>query len=152
MRVVYLGMTADIMHVGHANIITFANRLVKEGKADLLVVGLLTCEAVASYKRKPIVPYEKRKALLLALKGVDKVVPQETLNYEPNLRRYRPAFCVHGSDWSHPDSPQFATQNRVVEVLAEWGGQLVEPEYTEGISTTSVIDEIASRAQKGSGM
>ena len=63
-----------------------------------MVVGLLTCESVASYKRMSIVPIEKRKALSLVLKGVHKVVSQYTLDYEHNLRRYKPVFCVHGSE------------------------------------------------------
>lgn len=147
-RVVYLGMTADILHAGHANIVMTANKLIADGKADLLVVGLLTCEAVESYKRKPVVPYEKRKMVLKAFKGVDKVVPQATLDYRPNLRRYAPKYCVHGSDWNDPQSAQYKTRQDVIDTLAEWGGELVEPEYTKGISTTSVIDEISSRVKE----
>ena len=97
-KLVYVGMSADIVHLGHANIIQTANKLISDKKADRLIIGLLTCEAVASYKRKPIVPWNERKELLLAFKGVDTVVAQDTLDYEPNLGQFKPAYCVHGSD------------------------------------------------------
>lgn len=145
-RIIYVGMSADIVHLGHANIIKTANKLIAEKKADRLIVGLLTCEAIESYKRKTIVPWEQRKELLLAFKGVDTIVPQTTLDYEPNLREYKPKFCVHGSDWNDPTSAQYATRQKVIDTLSEWGGELVEPEYTPGISTTTIINEISSRA------
>mmetsp|Transcript_8696 Transcript_8696/g.11517 ORF Transcript_8696/g.11517 Transcript_8696/m.11517 type:complete len:151 (+) Transcript_8696:212-664(+) len=144
-RLIYIGMSADIVHLGHVNIINTANKLIAENKADRLVVGLLTCEAIESYKRKPIVAWEERKQLLLAFKGVETVVPQDTLDYELNLRQCKPVFCIHGSDWNDPTSAQYATRQKVIDTLAEWGGKLIEPEYTKGISTTQIIDEIASR-------
>ena len=146
-RLVYVGMSADIVHLGHANIISMASKLITEKRADRLVVGLLTCEAVESYKRKPIVPWAERRELLLAFKGVDTVVAQDTLDYEPNLRKFEPAFCVHGSDWNDPSSPQYATRQKVINILAEWGGELVEPDYTPGISTTDIINEIVIRSK-----
>mmetsp|Transcript_49991 Transcript_49991/g.106325 ORF Transcript_49991/g.106325 Transcript_49991/m.106325 type:complete len:151 (+) Transcript_49991:128-580(+) len=146
-RLIYIGMSADIIHVGHVNIIETANKMIADGKADRLVVGLLTCEAIEAYKRKPIVPWEARRRLLLALKGVDTVEAQTTLDYEPNLRRLKPVYCIHGSDWNDPRSAQYATRQNVIDTLQDWGGELIEPEYTEGISTTHIIDEIASRAK-----
>ena len=70
------------------------------------------------------------------IQGVTRVVPQETLDYEPNLRTYRPDFVVHGDDWQ--TGVQARTRARVIEVLAEWGGQLVEVPYTQGISSTAL--------------
>jgi len=144
-RLIYIGMSADIVHLGHVNIIKTANKLIAENKADRLVVGLLTCEAIESYKRKPIVSFENRKQLLLAFKGVETIVPQVTLDYEPNIRQFKPTFCIHGNDWNDPKSAQYATRQKVIDTLAEWGGKLIEPEYTKGISTTDIIGEIASR-------
>lgn len=148
-RLVYVGMSADIVHLGHANIISAANDLIAEGKADRLIIGLLTCEAIESYKRKPIVPFEQRKELLLAFKGVHCVVPQTTLDYKPNLQKYKPLYCVHGSDWKDPGSAQYKTRQEVIKALSEWGGELIEPEYTRGISTSEIIEEIAIRKRSG---
>ena len=89
-----------------------------------MTVGLLTDAAIASYKRLPYMTYEQRKIVVENLQGVARVVPQETLDYEPNLRRYRPDFVVHGDDWR--TGVQAATRQRVIDVLAEWGGELVE--------------------------
>jgi phosphoenolpyruvate mutase len=68
------------------------------------------------------------------IKGVDRVVAQETLDYVPNLRRYRPDYVVHGDDWR--TGVQAQTRQRVIDVLSEWGGELVEVPYTQGISST----------------
>ena len=84
-------------------------------------------------------PWENRKKLIEAIKGVDLVVPQITLDYAPNLKWLRPAFVVHGSDWADPNGPQYAARQKVLDTLAEWQGQLIEPPYTGGISTTDII-------------
>lgn len=144
-RVIYIGMSADIVHVGHVNIIKTANKMIADGKADRLIIGLLTCEAIESYTRKTIVPWEPRRRLLLALKGVDTVKAQPTLDYEPNLRLFKPIYCIHGSDWNDPRSAQYATHLDVIKTLQEWGGELIEPKYTKRISTTHIINEVASR-------
>src|SRR3989344_5516350 len=89
---VYVGMSADLIHHGHVNIIQEARNLGK------VVVGLLTDEAIASYKRVPLLKYEQRKQVIENLAGVDRVIPQKTLDYVPNLKKVKPAFVVHGDD------------------------------------------------------
>ena len=90
---VYIGMSADLIHPGHLNII-------KEGaKLGEVTVGVLTDKAIASYKRLPYLSYEQRKLIVESLKGVENVIPQETLDYVPNLRSVKPDFVVHGDDW-----------------------------------------------------
>ena len=101
---------------------------------------MLTDQAIYSYKRKPFFSFEQRKALVEHIKGVDEVVPQETLDYADNLRRFRPDFVVHGDDWK--EGVQNETRQRVIDTLAEWGGELVEPKYTDGVSSTQKITEI----------
>jgi phosphoenolpyruvate phosphomutase len=123
-------MSADLVHPGHLNIIKVAREL-----GDV-TVGVLTDAAIASYKRLPTMSYEQRSAVVSELKGVAKVIPQETLDYVPNLRKLKPKYVVHGSDWR--EGVQAATRARVVETISEWGGELVEPEYTEGVSSTAL--------------
>lgn len=131
MKTVYLGMSADIIHHGHINII-------EEARArGRVIVGLLTDQAIASYKRVPLLTWEQRRVIVENIKGVDEVVPQEELDYVPNLRRYRPDYVVHGTDWR--EGIQRATRQRVIETLAEWGGELIEPEYTPDVSSTKLI-------------
>lgn len=130
-KTVYVGMSADLIHPGHLNILKTAQSLGK------VTVGLLTDAAIASYKRLPHMSFEQRKIVVENLKGVDRVVAQETLDYVPNLRAMKPDYVVHGTDWKN--GVQRQTRQRVLDALAEWGGQLVEPEYTQGISSTQLI-------------
>jgi phosphoenolpyruvate phosphomutase len=123
-------MSADLIHPGHINVIQQAARL-----GDV-TVGLLTDSAVASYKRLPYMTYDQRRAVVASLKGVVDVIPQETLDYVPNLERVRPDFVVHGDDWR--SGVQRNTRQRVIDALKQWGGQLIEVAYTEGISSTQL--------------
>ncbi len=128
MTKVYVGMSADLIHPGHINILKKASEL------GSVIVGLLTDEAIASYKRLPSLTYEQRKQIIENIKGVDKVIPQTTLDYVENLKKIKPSFVVHGDDWK--TGVQSKTRDRVIKCLNEWGGELIEPEYTENISST----------------
>ncbi len=121
-------MSADLIHHGHINIIQEATKLGE------VIVGVLTDKAIASYKRLPHMPFEQRKIIVENIKGVSEVIAQETLDYVPNLLKIRPDYVVHGDDWK--TGVQRQTRQRVIDTLSEWGGQLVEPEYTEGVSST----------------
>jgi phosphoenolpyruvate phosphomutase len=129
-KTVYVGMSADLVHPGHLNIIEKARSL------GVVTVGLLTDQAIASYKRLPYMTYDQRKRVIESVKGVKRVVPQETLDYAPNLRRYRPDYVVHGDDWR--EGVQGRIRQIVIETLSEWGGELVEVPYTKGISSTQL--------------
>lgn len=127
---VYVAMSADLVHPGHMNILRVAREL-----GDV-TVGLLTDAAIASYKRLPYLDYDARRAVIAEISGVCEVIPQETLDYVPNLRKLRPDFVVHGDDWK--DGVQAETRQRVIDTIAQWGGELVEPAYTPGISSTQL--------------
>ncbi|MCL5255763.1 MAG: phosphoenolpyruvate mutase [Gammaproteobacteria bacterium] len=130
MKLVYVGMSADLVHPGHLNILREAQ------KYGEVVVGLLTDEAIASYKRIPHMEFEMRKEVIENLKGVSRVVPQHTLDYVPNLRELKPDYVVHGDDWK--EGVQQKTRQAVIDVLAEWGGELIEVPYTPGISSSKL--------------
>jgi phosphoenolpyruvate mutase len=127
---VYVGMSADLIHPGHMNILRIASEY-----GDV-TVGLLTDEAISSYKRLPLMSYDQRYTVVENIKGVVNVVPQETLDYRPNLRKFKPDFVVHGDDWKA--GVQSATRQTVIETLAEWGGELIEVPYTKGVSSTAL--------------
>lgn len=131
---VYIGMSADIIHPGHLNII-------KEGaKLGTVTVGVLTDEAIASYKRLPYLDYEQRKLIVESLKGVENVIPQTTLDYVPNLLKIKPDFVVHGDDWK--EGIQKETRQKVVDAISEWGGKVIDIPYTQGISSTKLNERI----------
>ena len=104
---VYVGMSADMIHPGHLNIIREAAKL------GSVTVGVLTDEAIASYKRLPYLDWSQRSQIVSSLKGVDCVVAQKTLDYVPNLERLRPDYVVHGDDWIH--GVQAAVRKRVID-------------------------------------
>ena len=86
-------MAADILHEGHINILQNAKKFGK------IVVGLLTDEAIVTYKRLPHLNYKQRKIIIENIKYVDRVLPQKELDYRPNLKMLRPDYVFHGDDW-----------------------------------------------------
>ncbi len=138
-KIVYIGMSADLIHHGHLNIIHHAK------KYGHVIVGLLTDKAIASYKRLPALTFSQRKHILEHIRGVDKVIPQETLDYVPNLRKIKPDYVLHGDDWKK--GIQKKTRERVINVLKEWDGKIIEIEYTPAISSTRLhkyLDDIGT--------
>lgn len=132
---IYVGMSADLVHPGHMNILKEAAKL-----GDV-TVGLLTDKAIASYKRMPFMSFELRKEVIENIKGVSSVIAQETLDYRPNLKRIKPDIVVHGDDWK--EGVQIKTRQQVIDTLADWGGELVEIKYTHGISSTQLNNALA---------
>ena len=133
-KIVYAGMSADIIHPGHLNILKEA---VKYGR---VIVGVLTDTAIASYKRLPYLNYEQRASIVSSLKGVSKVIPQETLDYRPNLDKIHPDYVIHGDDWKQ--GVQAKTRQQIIEKLAEWGGKVIDVPYTKGISSTMLNERL----------
>ena len=119
---VYMCFSTDMLHSGHIAIIKKAAALGR------LTVGVLSDEAVASYKRFPLMPFAERKSLLESISGVCRVVEQKELSYAENLRVLRPDYVVHGDDWR--EGFQKPIRDEVVSVLVEYGGQLVEYPYS----------------------
>lgn len=122
-RTVYMCFSTDIIHGGHISIIKKAQRLGK------LIVGVLSDEAVASYKHFPLVSYEDRKIMFENIAGVYRVVRQETLSYKDNLEKYRPDIVVHGDDWI--TDFQRPVRDEAASILASYGGKLVEYPYAK---------------------
>ena len=131
---VYVGMVADLLHVGHINILITAH-----AKGDV-TVGLLTDDCVETYKRRPIQKWKDRKDIISAIRYVKDVIPQPTLDYTDNLLMLKPKYVVHGNDWK--TGPQQKTREKEV---------LQAPNTVPGIILYSIIDlflyeELPSRA------
>ena len=133
--IVYVGLSADILHEGHINILKIASSY-----GDV-VVGLLTDQAIASYKKIPYLNFKQRKVVLENLRYVKKVIPQKTLDYVHNLNIVRPNYVVHGDDWKK--GIQKKTRDRVLKALKKWSGKLIEPKYTKNISSTIIKNKIS---------
>ena len=126
MKKSYVALSADVLHPGHYNIINKARELGE------VVVGVLTDKAISEYKRLPYLSQDQRKNIAENIKGVNKVVFQDTLDYTENLLDIKPDYVVHGDNWKH--GVQKKVREKVIEVLKQWNGQLIEIPYTKDIS------------------
>ena len=133
---VYVGLSADILHEGHINILKTASQY------GSVIVGLLTDEAIASYKNIPYLDFKKRKVVVENIKYVSRVIPQNTLDYVENLNLIKPNYVVHGDDWKN--GVQKKTRDRVIKTLKKWSGKLIEPKYTKNISSTAIKNKISN--------
>lgn len=121
-KTVYMCFSTDMIHSGHISIIRKAEKLGK------LIIGVLSDEAVITYKRFPLMPFDERKTMFENISGVYKVVEQTSLSYKENLEKYKPDYVVHGDDWL--TGVQKTIRDEVCEVLNTYGGQLVEYPYS----------------------
>ena len=141
-KTVYVAMSADLIHPGHLNILSEAEKLGE------VTVGVLTDSAIASYKRLPYMTYEQRSTIVANLKPVKNVIPQKSLDYTENLKSFKPDYVVHGDDWK--EGAQRETRQAVIDTLTEWGGRLIEIPYTAGISSTQLnkaVKEVGTTPQ-----
>lgn len=119
----------DMFHVGHLNIL----RRAKE-QCDHLIVGVSTDECVVSYKHKrPCIPYEQRKAIVEAIKYVDEVVSQETMDKLSFLKQRHFDVMFHGDEWKGTD-----LYNRYEEEFAKYGAKIVYLPHTDGVSSSEL--------------
>lgn len=122
-KTVYMCFSTDMIHSGHIDIIRKAEKL-----GDL-TIGVLSDEAIASFKRYPLMPFEERKVLFENITGVKNVVEQKELSYKNILNELKPDIVVHGDDWR--EGFQKPIRDEVVEILNSYGGELVEFPYNK---------------------
>lgn len=117
-KVVYLAFSTDIIHGGHIRILKKSSELGK------VIVGVMSDQAVASFKRYPVLDYEHRYEIIKNIKYVDKVVEQKSLSYKDNLKNIKPDYVVHGDEWKN-DNLKYIREE-TLNVLKEIGGKLIE--------------------------
>ena len=131
---IYVGMSIDILHHGHINIIEKASNYGK------VIVGLLSDKAISTGKRVPLLTFEQRKKIVENLKNVSEIVIQDEWDYSKNLIKYKPDYMIHGDDWlSGPLAPY---RELAIKALNSYGGKLIEIPYTRGISSSKLIDNM----------
>lgn len=123
----------DMFHVGHLNIL----RRAKE-QCDYLIVGVSTDELVRSYKHKtPVIPFAQRCEIVGAIKYVDRVVPQTSMDKMKAYGELHFDVLFHGSDWKGTDM-----YNAIVEEFSRIGVDVVFLPHTDGISSTLIREKI----------
>ena len=132
--IVYVSLISDLLHAGHIKILKEAE---KHGR---VVVGLLTSSAISELNETAYLKYNQRKDVLLSLKMVDKLIPQDTASYQKNLLSLRPDFVVHGNDWVNNNHSKY--RQEVIDVLSAWGGELIEVEYSSEISDHNIKNQL----------
>lgn len=134
MKKYHIGYTTgvfDMFHIGHLNILRNAKEL-----CDYLIVGVSTDELVQQYKGKtPIIGFEERMAIVEAIRYVDKVVPQVTMNKMDAWQQLHFDALFHGSDWKGSDM-----YNRVAAEFEKVGVDVVFLPHTSGVSSTMLAD------------
>ena len=134
MKKVYVSLIADLLHAGHINILKEAD---KHGK---VIVGLLTSTAINELNDTAYLKYQQRSDVIKSLSMVSEVVPQESASYKDNLIKIKPHFVVHGDDWNH--SKQSKYRKEVIDILSEWGGELIEVKYSSDITDKNFKNQI----------
>lgn len=123
----------DLFHIGHLNLI----RRAKE-QCDYLIVGVSTDEVVEGYKHhRPVVPFEERIAIISALKYVDEVVPQTTMDKVVFLKNHHFDVMFHGDEWKGTD-----LYNHYEKEFAKYGARITYLSYTEGVSSSIIRNKI----------
>ena len=119
----------DLFHIGHLNILKKAKE-----QCDYLIVGVSTDELVESYKHKtPVIPFEERMAIIEAIKYVDKVVPQTTMDKYAAWKEEKFNVIFHGDDWKNSDM-----YNEMERKLKAEGVDFVYFPYTKSTSSTMI--------------
>jgi len=123
----------DLFHIGHLNLLIRAKE-----RCERLIVGVSTDELVKSYKGKaPIFPLEERMAIISALRCVDEVVEQTSLDKIEALEKYHFEVLFHGDDWKGS-----SLYDEITEKLSDKGADVVFLPHTVGVSTTKVSEII----------
>ena len=132
-KIVYVGLSLDIIHHGHINLIK------KASSYGDLIIGLITDKALESYKKLPLLEYESRKKILDNIKGVKKIVPQNEWSYYSNILKYKPDIMVHGDDWNLSENGR-ELKNESIKALKKINSKLIEIPHTKNISS-SILQE-----------
>ena len=135
-KTVYVPMSCEILLPGHIKMIQ------KASEYGRVIVGLQTDKVIDSFKREFHLNYTQREYIVSNIKGVDAVVPQDSKSYEGILRRLKPDYMIHGKDWRK--GPLENERKEAIGIMAEWGGEVIEPDYTDDVSVALIQEDVYS--------
>ena len=132
-KVGYTTGVYDLFHIGHLNILKRAKE-----HCDYLIVGVSTDEVVESYKgKKPVIPFRERIEIVKAIRYVDEVIPQTSMDKMEAWEKLHFDVLFHGSDWKGSDM-----YDEIEKKLEEVGADLVFLPHTEGTSSTLLSEKL----------
>ena len=124
-------MVADLFHYGHVNFLKKAS-----SHGDFLLVGVHADQEVMTYKRRPILSMEERVASVEGCRYADEVIPNAPLEIDRTfIEKPNIDLVIHGDDFSSE------LENLCYKIPMEMGIYRTVG-YTEGISTTDLIDRV----------
>ena len=122
----------DLFHVGHLNILKRAKE-----QCDYLVVGVTVDELVAYKGKKAFIPFEERAAIVEAIKYVDKVIPQTSMDKMEAWENLHFHKMFVGDDWKGTD-----VWNHWEEEFAKIGVEIVYFPYTKQTSSSELREAL----------
>lgn len=123
----------DMFHIGHLNIL----RRAKE-QCKYLIVGVSTDDVVMSYKKRmPVIPYEERRAIVEAIKYVDEVVPQTSMDKIEAYHNLKFDALFHGSDWQNSEM-----YNKIIDDFSKYNVDVVFLPHTDGVNSSLIRQKI----------
>ena len=129
----------DMFHIGHLNILKNA-----KAQCEELIVGVSTDELVKEYKNKtPIIPFEERIEIVSAIKYVDRVVPQTTMNKMAAWEQLHFDALFHGTDWK--GSKMY---DEIIEQFKAVNVDMVFLPHTDGTSSTILTNVLYANLKK----
>ena len=132
-KVGYTAGVYDLFHVGHLNLLKRAKE-----QCDYLIVGVSTDEIVETYKHKrPVIPFDERMAIVEAIRYVDKVIPQTSMNKMEAYKALKFDVLFHGSDWKGSEMYE-----KIVADFEKVGVDVVFLPHTDGISSTIIREKV----------
>jgi ethanolamine-phosphate cytidylyltransferase len=136
---VYVDMVGDLFHAGHVALLREARH-----HGDWLVVGVLSDETAASYKRRPVMSLAERVAVIESCRYVDEVIEDAPFRLtEEFLAEHDLAVVVHGDDLSPGDAD-------FVYGPAAAAGKLRYVRRTGELSTTELIRRVVEATSSSS--
>jgi len=137
-KVVFTNGVFDLIHSGHVDYLSKAKIL-----GDVLIVGLNSDDSVKRIKgdKRPILKQEERAFILSNLKPVDYVVLFDEDTPEKLISEIIPDILVKGADWA---------VEKIVgkEIVERNGGKVMNIEFVNNQSTSTIIDLIVKRYSK----
>ena len=128
--IAFATMCADPIHHGHINLLKFAKNY------GTVVVGLMTDEAIKSYKNPPLSTFEERLIVVGQIKTISSIIPVKSLDFVSVVTEYQFEFFVHGDDWK--EGVQSKSRDKLLEIMPAWGGKVIDAPYTKGVSSTEL--------------
>lgn len=129
----------DMFHVGHLNLLRRARE-----NCDHLIVGVSTDDVVQDYKKHaPVVRFEERVAIVKAIRYVDEVVPQTSMDKYAAWEKLHFNRLFHGNDWKGS-----SMYTAIEQKLKAVGVEVVYFDYTQGTSST-ILNEALRKLREG---